>query len=158
MKIKIKVEKKEILFFFIGTIFILLWFLYLRNLISHFLFNLHPFIAMLLFQTGLFIGLTFLSSMLDSWKVKLGVSSIIFLIIVGIDIIVAPYLVDINGIINKSVEMWYVSADVGFGALYSLFLPSNLIWYAVYIFTPILLIFIIPILISNRRIIKKAFQ
>jgi len=154
-----RIEKKELFFSTVGIIIILGWFLYLKNLIAPLLSNVFPFFAMILYNLTLYLGLYLLFSVLNSGsKIQFKVATIAFLIIIGIDIIAAPYLVEKSGEIIKSIDYWFVSTDAGFGALYSLFLPSSLIWFFTYIVTPVFLIFIIPIIFLSSKQIAKALH
>ena len=152
-----ELEPKELIYAGVGITILLVWFLWLKQIIAPYLINLPSFVAMLIYNIGLFVGLLFLFSLLDSMSIKIKISSIMFLIFVGIDIIAAPYMVSHQGIINQGADMWYVSADAGWTSLYDYFLPTSWLWYATYIFTPIMLILILPIIIAEPRIIGKAF-
>jgi hypothetical protein len=170
--LKFKIEKKEILYSLSGVILLLMWFLWIKNLISPYLEHIFPFFAMLIFDVGLMAGLFLMSFMLNSTKIKLKVSFIVFLILMGTDIIAAPYMVSSNGVINTNPEMWFTSSDVGWASLYQTFIPNvsipidinflnihlifNTIWTMTYIITSILLMFVIPIIVGNPKIIKKA--
>ena len=61
-----------------------------------------------------------------------------------------------SGFFNTSVEYWYTTYDAMFGSLLSNFFSGYSLWVAVYIIVPILLIFILPIIISRPKEIKKA--
>lgn len=151
------IEKKEIKYGLIGIAIILAWFLWLRPRITPFLASLHPFFAMLVYEIGLFVGILFISSVLSKGSLNWRVATITALIFIGFDIITAPYLVTTSGVILQNVELWFVSADVGFAALYSTLLPASLIWIFTYVVTPVILIIVIPILIGNPKQLAKAF-
>lgn len=158
------IEKKEILYAVAGMVFILAWFLWIKNLFAPLISGWHPFIAMLVYQVGMFIGLFGISSLLNGdTKRKFKITLIIFLIVIGLDIIIAPYMVNKLGVITTTADMWSVSTDAGFGALYhslignSMIFGVSFVWILTYIITPILLILIIPILIGKPKEIHQAF-
>lgn len=153
----IKLEKREIMFALIGTIIILVWFLQIRHIIAPYLQTLHPFIAMLIYNFGLFIGLYLLAAPLDGKSVQWKTAIIIFVVFLGVDLLYAPYLVNDNGTIEKGFDYWYVATDSGFGSLYAEFLPANMIWTATYIFTTVVLVFILPVVILAPRQVAKLF-
>jgi hypothetical protein len=163
-KKKVLIERKELVYASIGIIFILVWFLKLRIFIAPLLEKLHPFIAMLIFNSGLFLGLYLLSGILNGKKIMLKGTLITFCVLLGVDILYAPYLVSEAGtIINSNLDYWYVSTDVGFGSLYASFVPSvpvfglNSIWALTYIVTPALLMLIVPIVVLSSRKIAQIF-
>ena len=144
------------LFALAGVVFILVWMLLIRKLIAPFLINIHPFLSMLLYNSALFFGLYMLSAPLNG-KARWKMSLITFFVILGIQVISAPYLVSYSGVINQNIELWYLSADAGFGSLFSLFLPKFLISTFTYIITPILLFLILPIIILAPKQVAKMF-
>ena len=158
IKMKIKIEGKELKFAFVGIAIILVWTLFIRNLITPTLSQMPPILAMLLYNLGLLLGIAIISSTLDSGKIKIGISAVAFLILLGVNILNGPFLVSAAGAINTNVDAWYVTTDVGFANLWSYIVPSTSIYNMTYVVTPILLILIIPIIISDPRKIYKAIQ
>jgi hypothetical protein len=153
----VKIERTEVEYATAGIFIILAWFLWLRNVIAPFLQSVHPFIAMLIYQIGLLAGLFLIANILVEKKGNiLPLSLSAFLIFIAVDIVVAPYMVSMDGNINTAVDYWYVSSDAGFAALYRLFLPKFLVWDSTYILTPIILGLVIPIIVSSPKQIKKA--
>jgi len=155
MTIGIKVEKKEMLYASVGVAFLLLWFLLVRGWIEPLIANWFSFIAMMVYNFGLFVGILGLSSLLESNKSKWKLVIIAFSIILGIGIISAPYLVSNSGFVNTTADMYNVGADVGFASLWSLIVPQSWIWFMTYIVSPTLLILVIPILIGTSKQISK---
>lgn len=161
----IKIEKKEIFYAVIGVAFIMVWFLFLKDYIAKYLSNITPFFASFIYNIGFFIGLFLISNVLHKTKTKIFFSIVVFIVFIGMDIMIAPYIVDIQGNISTGSDMWYVSSDGGFASLYKLFFPVNImifgrsiIWYLTYIFTPFMLVFLLPIVIANPKIIKNALH
>lgn len=155
---KFKLEKKEILYAFVGVLFIIIWFLWVKNLIAPSLIKLPPFLAMIIYSFGFLIGFGFISSILTSTKLKIKASIIGFLFVLGVDLIYAPYIVNKVGVINQTVDYWFVTTDAAIASLWDLILPNNFIWFFTYIITPVLFMFIIPILIANPKIISKLWK
>jgi len=155
MGIGLKIEKKELIYATVGVAFLLLWFLLIRNWIEPLLVNMFPFLAMLIYNFGLFVGILGLSSILDSNKSKWKLVTIAFSIILGIGIISAPYLVSYTGAINTTADMYNVGADVGFASLWSLIVPQSWVWFMTYIVSATLLLLIIPVLIGTSKQIAK---
>jgi hypothetical protein len=152
-----KIEKKEIIYALIGVASILMWFLWLRKIIAPTLETLPPFIAMVLYNFGLFIGLFLISGVLNGRNVRWRSALITFVIILGVDILYAPYLVTTSGELLNDFDYWYVSTDIGFGSLYSYFLPLAWVWTFTYIITPVLLMVFFPIIILKPKQIAKMF-
>jgi hypothetical protein len=182
---KFKIEKRELLFAVTGIIFLLIWFLFLKPLIAPSLSGIFSFLAMIIYNIGTLIGLFFVASILDSKKTRIKASIIAFLVLMGEDLIMAPYVVSTAGIINTNVDYWFVSTDAGWGSLHQLWVPAianswnwliahtttiilpgldlfvtsgYLIWIFTYIITPILISFVIPIIIGNPKLIRNAFR
>ena len=155
---KFKFELKELLYTITGVVIILVWFLWLKDLIAPFLLSIPLFLAMIIYEFGLWIGLFFMSSILNSTKFRLKIATIIFLVQMGVDIISAPYMISHAGIIDMHSEMWYVATDTGWGSLWSYIIPMGWLWTFTYIITPILLMLVIPGIIANPKSIKKAFS
>lgn len=156
----IRIEGKEIKYAIGGVALIMLWFLFVRPALAPFLQTIPPIFAMLIFQAGLLAGLLLLSTLLNGHAFHIKFSIITFIILLGINILTPPYLVSIDGTIHKDIDYWYVSTDAAFGSLYSgvSFVPASWIWYLVYILTPILLMVVIPVIITNPQVIKKTIQ
>lgn len=153
----IKLEKKEIFFTLFGLVALMFWFLIARNFIASYLQMLPTFIAMLLYNVGLLIGLYFLAYPLNGHKTRWAFSLITVMVILGLNIISAPYLVNADGTINTTVDFWFVSADAGFASLWALFLPQTWIWFMTYIITPGILLLLIPALVMAPKQIAKLF-
>lgn len=153
----VKFETKEIIFTISGMILLLVWFLWLKDIAAPFLMSIPPFIAMLLYSSVLFISLYLMTSVLDGKTFKLKLSATVWLFALGLDIIEAPYLVTKAGELLTSADYFFVSSDFGFGSLYHAFLPLSWVWFATYIFTPIILMLIVPALILAPKQIAKMF-
>lgn len=159
MKLKIILDQKEIRFAAIGAAVIMIWFLFIRNLIAPTLQLIPPIIAMLIYNIGLLVGLLMLGKILsDSKKSKAKISVITFIVIIGINILTAPYLVSPQGMITTNVEYWYVAADAGIASFWQYFVPMDKVWLFTYIISPILLIFVVPVIGSNPKKIAKIFK
>jgi hypothetical protein len=156
----IKIEGKEIKYAIGGVSLIMIWFLFVRPAIAPFLQTLPPIFSMLIFQAGLLGGLLLLSTLLNGHAFHIKFSIITFIILLGVNILTPPYLVAQNGTIHTEVEYWYVSTDAAFGSLYTSipFIPASWIWYLVYIFTPIILMVVIPVIITSPNVIRKTIQ
>jgi len=152
----VKIEKEEIKFAFIGIAIIMFWFLVARPWIAPYLQALPPIIAMLIFNMGLLVGLLFMSSMMNGHKFSMKFSIMTFIILIGINILTPPYLVEANGLVHTEVDYWYVAADASIGTFWASFLPQAWVWTFTYIISPILLIVLIPIIISDPKTIKKT--
>jgi len=157
-RIQFKIEKKEIFFLLIGTLIILAWFLAISDRLAPFLRQINPFFAMLIFQSGLFIGIVFVAQILSKRKTQIKASFISFLILLGLDLIYPPYLVSKEGVINMATEYWYVSTDAGFASLYHYVFSPHMLFTLTYIITPILLILVIPVIIANPKLISRALH
>jgi len=153
---KFKLEKREILFAFIGGLIIIGWFLLIQNLIAPFLIGLPAFVATFIYHLGIYIGIFFLSSILVSSALRIKFSLSTISILIGLDIIDAPYIVNSLGLPNKTVDYWYTTYDAALQNIFSYFTSGHIIWVLTYIVVPIFLICILPILISNPKAIKKA--
>jgi len=154
----VKITKRELLYALLGTIIILSWFLYLRDIIAPLLEGLPPIVAMLLFNTGLFFGLYLLSSILDSKATRFKMSFLVLMVFLGIDILAPPYLVLKDGFIVKSIELWFVSTDAAIGSFYQSFSSGYAVFFLTYIVTPILFLFVIPIIVSDPGKIKRVLH
>lgn len=152
-----KIDSKELKFALLGLAIILSWFIWFRPIVAAPLSEMHPFLAMLIYNSGLFFGLYLLSSPLNGSRVKWKASLITFVVILGVDILYAPYLVNTDGTILTSNPLWYVATDAGFGSLYLEFLPQSFVWFAVYIITSSILIFAIPIILLAPRQVARMF-
>lgn len=153
-----KLEKKELIYSFVGLGFLLLWFLVIRDLIAPLLLGIFPLFAMLIYSIGLGGGIYLLTGILNGkHKTRVKISIIFFMVTIGLQIISAPYLVSNSGVIATNIDYWNVSSDVAFASLYNLFLPTSWVWFFTYVITPALLIFILPIVIGTSKQIRKAF-
>ena len=148
---KFKLEKKEIFFASAGMAFTLFWFLWFKDLVAPFLQGIFPFIAMIIYNMGLFAGLLMMSELLKKNSYRWRILLMSFSIILGIGILSAPYLVSHEGIINKNVDFWYVSNDVGFSSLFGLFMPQSWLWGMTYVFSSTMMIFIVPTIIGTSK-------
>jgi hypothetical protein len=153
---EIKVERKELMYATAGLGFILLWFLYVRELLAPYLLNMFPFIAMLIYNFGLFVGILGLSSILKSDKSKWKIVLIAFSVILGIGILTAPYLVNHDGTINTTADMYNVGADTGFASLWALIVPQSWVWFMTYIVSSTLTLLIIPVAIGSPKQIARV--
>jgi len=210
MSLKIKLEKKEIEYMFVGVVFLLLWFLYIREMIAPYLQNVYPFFAMLIFNSGMFFSLYLIFSILNGKETQLKLTILSFLLFIGMDIIAPPYLLSPQGVFATTSDYYFVSTDYGFGRLYeslgfnqtlsvplfafsfiglviglvyvkkfvkrnkkfyymmivlgtifSLFLTLlnimvNMLWIMTYVITPILLMFVMPVLLFKSKEISRA--
>ena len=156
---KININKTELKYLGLGAMIIIGWFLFAKPLLAPFLQGIPVFISMMVYQVMLYIGLLIVAvALLDNTSARIRASLLVFLVALSWNIISAPYTVNANGTITTTVDYWYVSADAGFGSLYQLFLPAWSVWFMVYIVTPIILGFAIPILLWNPKQIKKALK
>jgi hypothetical protein len=153
----IKIEKKEMIFAFSGLAVILVWFLLIRKLIAPVLSSFPPILSMIMYNFGLFIGLYLLSAPLNSGKIRWKTVFVTFIVMLGIDILYAPYLVNTNGTIISDFDLWFVSTDAAIGSFYSYFLPQAWIWTMTYIITPTFLMLIFPILILVPKKVAGMF-
>lgn len=156
MNKKFKLERKEVSYALIGASIILIWFLYVKDLIAPFLSSMPAFLATIIYHFGIYIGIFLLSTLLISKKTRLKFSFITASIYTGIDLIDTPYVVSKLGILNTSIDYWFTTYDAAFYSIYSLFLHGKLLWFVLYPVTGILLILLIPILIYNPKRIWKA--
>lgn len=154
----IQLEKREIKYAIYGAAMILLWFLYVRPIIATSLQTVPPVIATILFQVGLLAGLLFLSTFLNGHQFHIRFSLITFMVVLGIGILTPPYLVTQTGSIHKEVDLWYLSADAAFADMWGHYVPASMIWNFTYIVTPILLMIVIPVLLTDSGTIKKILQ
>jgi hypothetical protein len=152
------IENKELKYAFGGIAVILIWFLWAKDKIAPFLSSQEPFIAAIIYHLGIYVGIYMLSNLLVSKFSRIKFSVISILILAGLDIVDAPYIVDKMGNFNTSVEYWYTTYDALFGSLLSNFFSGTNLWNMVYIVVPILLIVVIPILIANPKAIKNALN
>jgi len=153
----IKIEKKELRYAFAGSLFIIVWFVWLKNLIAPTLEGMHPFIAMVLYNFGFLIGLYFIVGFLNGDH-RAKTSLIMFTMFIGINVLMGPYLVTSQGVIVQDVEMWFASGDVGVASLWqSVGVSGPALWWFTYLVSGFILIFVIPIIISNPREIYKSF-
>lgn len=150
------IENKELKYAGIGALILIGWFLYAKEAIAPFLASQQPYIAAIIYHIGFYIGIFMLSSLLVSGEKRLKFSIISILILTGIDIIDAPYIINSLGQFNTSVEYWYTTYDAMFGSILSNFFSGPLLWMMVYIVVPTLLIFVIPIWIANPKAIKNV--
>jgi hypothetical protein len=167
--LKFRIERKEILYALLGVLFIIGWVVFLQPIIAPYLQAIPPILAMLIYQSGFFVGALFVANILDSKKVQFKASIILFIVLLGLDLIYPPFLLSQGGVINMSVDQWYVASDAGIASLYQMFVPQILIhipftdtaialvWLLTYILTPILLILVIPIIIGDPKTIARAF-
>lgn len=150
-----KIEKSEIKYAIIGAAILTLWFLYIQKAIAPYLQTLNPFLAFVVYQSGLFLGIYLLASVVSSKKIQLKLTIASISLLIGYDIWVAPYLVSGAGVIATNVEYWYVSSDVAMASLFSSFLPQGMVYIATYVVAPIILMFIVPIILAKPHEIKK---
>lgn len=148
---KFKLEKKELIFALSGMGFTLVWFLWLRDLIAPILQNIFPFLAMLLYNMGLFAGLLLMSELLKKNSYRWRILLMSFSIILGVGILSAPYLISHQGIANTNADYWYVSNDVGFASLWSLIVPLSWVWTMTYVISSTLMIFVIPTILGTSK-------
>lgn len=162
-KIKVKIEGREVLYMFLGFLFLVTWFLWLKNLVAPFLEEIPPIIAFVIYNIGIVGALFAISSVFQVGKQRFKFAIVAILIGMGIDIIIAPYLVTTHGSIITNVDYWYVSTDAAFGSLYASFIPNIMVplfnvslrWIITYIVTPFLFVFLLPVIITDPKAIKK---
>jgi len=153
-----KIERKEIKYGAAGFIFMMLWFLWLKDLIAPALEGMNHFFAMIIYNLGFLIGIYFIAGFLNG-KHKIKTSTIVFMLFIGTNILMGPYLVSKQGVIQKGVEMWFAAGDVGIASLWqSIGITGTTLWFFTYIVSGFLLIFLIPILISDPKKIYKAIK
>lgn len=141
-----------------GFIFMMIWFLCLKDLIAPGLEGMHHFLAMILYNLGFLIGIYFIAGFLNGdHKVK--TSAIVFMLFIGTNILMGPYLVSKQGVILDSADMWFAAGDVGVASLWqSIGITGQPLWFFTYIVSGFLLIFLIPILISDPKKIYRAIK
>lgn len=150
------IENRELKYAGAGVAIILIWFLYVKDMIAPFLISQPPYIAAVIYHIGIYLGIYLLSSLLVTSFSRIKISLISISILAGLDIIDAPYIISDTGVFNTSVEYWYTTYDAMFGSLLANFFSGHALWVAVYMVVPILLIAIIPIWITNPKAIKKV--
>lgn len=150
------IEDKELKYAGIGVAVLLVWFLYAKDAIAPFLISQPPYIAAVIYHLGIYAGVYLLSAILVQKYNRVKFSLISISILMGLDIIDAPYIISKTGVFNTSIEYWFTTYDAMFGSILQNFISGQILWAAVYIIIPILLIFIIPIVISKPGAIKKA--
>ena len=150
------IENRELKYAAFGVAIILVWFLYIKDLIAPFLSSQPPYIATLVYHAGIYMGVYLLSGLLVSNFNRIKFSAISISILMGLDIVDSPYILNSQGIFNTSIDYWYTTYDAAFGSLLSNLFSGHNLWLMVYVVIPILLIFIIPIWISNPKIIKNV--
>lgn len=153
---KFKIEKKELIFAGVGIAIILLWFFFVKDFISPFLEAMPAWLAVIIYHSGIYIGIFFLSTLLVTTKYKIKFSLITISILAGMDLIDTPYVVSKMGVLNKSIDYYFTTYDAALYSIYSHFLSGNLLWWAIYPISGIILIIVIPILISNPKNIWKT--
>lgn len=150
------IENKELKYAAIGAGILILWFLYIKDLIAPFLSSQPPYIAAVVYHLGIYVGIYLLSAILVSNYNRIKFSAISISVLIGLDIADTPYVISKLGIFNTSIDYWYTTYDAAFASLLSPIFSGHALWAAVYIVIPILLIFIIPIIIAKPGAIKKA--
>lgn len=154
----LKLEKKELIFAIVGIAFLFSWFLFIKDDLTPILESINPIFATILFHLGVYIAIFLLAYLLLPKKYKVKISFIALSILVGLDIADAPYIIDKSGIINKSIDFWFTTYDAAFATIYSNFVSGYVLYFLVYIITPIFLIFILPIIIARPKKIVEALQ
>lgn len=150
------IENKELKFAGFGVALLLIWFLYVKDAIAPFLASQPPYIAAIVYHLGIYAGVYLLSAILVKGYNRMKFSIISISILMGLDIVDAPYVISNTGAFNTSMEYWFTTYDAMFGSILNMFISGHALWAAVYIVVPILLIFIIPIMIAKPGAIKKA--
>ncbi len=155
---KLKLEKRELLYAGIGSVVILTWFLLFKDLIAPFLVVMPIFFSALIYHIGFYIGIFLISSLLVKTKNRLKFSIIAICVLTGIDIIDTPYIVSNLGVLNTSIDYYFTTYDAMFYSIYSTFASGRFLWWLIYPITGIMLILVIPILISTPKRIWKIIM
>lgn len=150
----VEITKNEMWYSLGGAALLLAWFLKGRYLVSPFLESIPPIFAFILYNSVFLVGMYFLVGLLTGKKNHWKWSFITVAVFIGIDIITAPYLVTASGI-NTGVDYWYVSSDAAIASLYNYFATGNMLVFLTYILTPLLLVFVLPIILLQPTALKK---
>jgi hypothetical protein len=154
-----RIEKKELKFALIGIAVIILWMSQVRFWIEPSLQNLPPFLAMLLFNTGFVVGMFLLSSVLNGGIRKIKITMLAIIVPLMYDLFQPTWLVSTKGVVNKAVEYWFVTPDAGFASLWSAIgIHGTLLYIFVYYVTPILLLFVFPVIFTDAGAIFRAMR
>jgi hypothetical protein len=149
------IENKELKFAAVGALILYLWFSIFKDMLAPYLLSMPAYIATLIYHLGFYLGIYFLSNILYSDKSKrLKFSLVAISILIGIDIVDSPYLLS-HGVINTSIEYWNTTYDAAFASLLQNIFRGDILQFMVYRTIPFILIFIIPIIISNPKKIKE---
>lgn len=153
----INIEKKEIRYLLFGVIGLIIFFIFLRPSIGNSLRNMSPILAMIIFNLALLFYIGILSSLLNHNRVK--ISFILLSVFLGLSTISGPYLVSPSGELNSNVDFYFISPDYAFGTLWlSLGIPKNLLFIFVYIITPLIFLFLLPVVITNPRKLREVIS
>lgn len=148
-------NKNELKYILYAMVFAVLWFVVLVPLVLKYLTDISPILQFLLFNLGL---LTFLTVYLKyaSLDKKIPFGNILknYFLIMGLDIMIPPLMVGLNGVLLEGPLLSFSSTDYFVGWVYtSIGLPSFLIFFMTYVITP-LVFFLISALI-DRNFVKN---
>lgn len=159
-----KIEKKELLYLFLGIGILFSWMFYVKDVVEPHLRNTNPFFAAIIFHIAVYLAIYILVLVLTTKKAALKISIISILLWIGFDIVDAPYIVSQSGILNTSVDYWFTTYDAAFYSIYKLFVPNlivfgkSLLWIFVYIITPIILVLLSPIIAVGPKKLTKILS
>lgn len=146
------INKKELKYIVFATIFAFIVFtLIIPNLISFGIENSSHYIQFLLFNIGIFVFLQFfIKSTAIGNGIKFSGAIGLIALFIAIDILVPPLLVSQQGVLSSTVQLSASASDYIFGYFYqSLGINGFLLYLAVYVLTPFLLLILAAQLIPN---------
>ncbi len=160
VKQKIKIETKEIIFTLIGMTGIILWFVFLKDLVAPFLSSLPTLVAYPIFYSFIFLFIFLLSSILIGTFTKVRFSLALFSLLISLQLLIPPYYVSGSGVLNKAIEYWFIETDIFISSFWGLFgISGNLLWIFTYPVTIFITMFLIPIiLLSSKKIAKSILD
>lgn len=145
-------NKQELKYILFATIFAFIVFVFIiPKLVSLGIENSSPYLQFLLFNTSIFIFLQlFLKSTALGNGIKISGAIGIIALFIAIDILVPPLLVNQKGELLSNVQLYASSSDYIFGYFYSsIGIQGFLLYLAVYVLTPFLLLILSAKLIPN---------
>lgn len=146
------INKKELKYIFFATAFALLVFGYIiPKLLTKGIENYNPYIQFLIFNIAVFIFLQlFLKSTTIGNGIKISGAIGVIALFMAIDILMPPMLVSPSGDLLSGSQLYASSSDYIFGYFYSsMGIQGFVLYLAVYILTPFLLLVLASKLLPN---------
>lgn len=145
------INKQELKYLGFASLFAFIFFVVILPSSIAYFEQLNPYLQFILFNILIFFFLAiFLKSISTNKKVRWAYSIGILILFLGMDVLIPPLSIDVNGNFATNVTLIQSSSDYIFGMLYnSAGVSGFALFFCVYVLSPIILFILASLLLKN---------